>query len=145
MKSFFSHRESPPDRDGSTLLETLASLAVLGTAMCVVVPVLRATHNSRRQSEQRRIATQELANLMERIALLPADQVNTETLGQLKLSSECQKHLHEAHLVTDVKSVSEPSLQNVVLKLDWLPSAGGEANSAKLTCWFDPQRKAVKE
>lgn len=135
MRTSRSQGRSPTEsRHGISSLETVAALAILtvvvGSTMPLFVRHLRLLADSRHE----RIATQELANLAERLASLPAAE-RQAVLARPPLSDLARRRLPQAVLTARrepddryVVAISwdSPGRSRRPLELAvWLPAAGG--------------------
>lgn len=130
-----SHQcREPGGRRGVTLIEMTVCAVLFGVALSVGVPMLRSIQRSARMNEQHRIATAELATLMEQTAALPAGDVTAETIAALKLSAVAARSLPEAAVVADVAD-ADP-LRRVTLALSWQDDSGVTHPPVRLTAWL---------
>jgi len=117
-----------------TLIEMTICAILFGVALSVVVPMLRAIQRSARMNEQHRIATAELAALMEQTAALPAGEVTEEKIAALKLSAVAGHSLPDATVTADVEEAD--SLRRVTLALSWQNESGVTHPPVRLTAWL---------
>src|SRR5688500_6846861 len=93
-------------RDAMTVLEVSLALAVLSLAFVLLAQFVTAAAQQRRVSEHRRLALQEVANSLERVAALPWDEVTSEKLAEWKPSASISTAMSRAQLKAIV--VAEP-------------------------------------
>jgi len=133
-------------RGGAILVEALVATALLGTALTITAQLSGLARAQHRSAERRAAAIAEAANLMERAAALPADQVTDETLAAWKLSSTAVAALPEARLAVDVRD--EPGdlpARCLSIEIRWRQRAGNEEAPVRLTTWVYPTTKPSTE
>lgn len=91
-------------RRGTTMVELLVAgvLLVALTAVCVQMLAVLAGH--RRAVEQEQTAIREAANLMERLAAVPWDELTPEGVRDVRLSEEARRALPGGELEISVTS-----------------------------------------
>ncbi len=124
-------------RSGSLLIEVMVSVTLVGLLLSVTVPLMKSANESRRLTDQRRTALQELGNLMEQVASWPRERVTLENVAKLSLSDETKAALPEAKLITKATTQSEPSgAVKIELSLDWDQLGKSDTRSVNLTSWM---------
>ncbi|MBX3411702.1 MAG: hypothetical protein KF708_03200 [Pirellulales bacterium] len=124
---------------GAMLFEALVSTAVLGTALAITAQLSGLAHVQQRSAERRGVALAEAANLMERAAALPADQIAPEFVTEWKLSDIAVSRLPEARLaVSVVDEPGEVSARRLSVEIRWRNRAGQDDAPVRLTSWFYP-------
>ncbi|MCA9024721.1 MAG: type II secretion system protein [Planctomycetaceae bacterium] len=124
--------KSTSHRYGFTMLELTVAASLLGMVFVVTLPLLKHVRVSRDAAQQRFVAQQEVANLMEQIAALGASAITDESLT---ISPEAASHLHDAQ-VAIAREPAEDNLQQVTISLTWSDDAGQPVAPASLTAWF---------
>lgn len=96
-----------------------------------------------RDADRRELATQEVANLMERIAALPSAKLTAEDVSSLTKSESARRALPGAQLNVSVADSSPPSsLKRVAIELRWRGGAARNEAPVRLTAWLGPNRRA---
>ncbi|MCA9112416.1 MAG: type II secretion system protein [Planctomycetaceae bacterium] len=126
--------KSTSHRNGFTMLELTVAASLLGMVFVVTLPLLKHVRVSRDAAQQRFVAQQEVANLMEQIAA-PATEASGVTDESLTISPEAASHLHDAQ-VAIAREPAEDNLQQVTISLTWSDDAGQPVAPASLTAWF---------
>jgi hypothetical protein len=122
----------------------IIALLILGVAVTSLAKLLSAAAAQRRASEQRRLALQEVANLAERIALIPYGEVSTENLAALKPSGELLAAVPLARLTaTQSPQAGPPEHKRVRLEVLWTDAAGQPVDPVGLTLWKHPPAEAT--
>ena len=121
------------------MVEMLVGTVLLGVFLAGALPVVAWVRTAQDATEEQRIAALELANQMERVGALPADQRVPERLKNLELSPEAVAVLDDAELAAQVQ-VSEafPGLRRIQLSLAWTNGSNQRVKHAQLTGWFKP-------
>ena len=123
-------------RRAFTLLEMLAAFAVLGVLVAFCVQLLPAVARQRAAAAQRQAATQEAANLLERIAARPWDQLTPAALQGVGLSSEARRQLPGAKLQVDVFDPAQnPAARRIAVCVQWEDRDGLPVRPARLVAW----------
>ena len=133
ITEFNGNRTQTTARMGSTLAEVMVS-AVLITAMVSLIStiVVRSGRMSQ-QTRQAQFAMDELSNQMERITLLPVDQLE-QAIKALEISDEFHSSVPDALL--SGKVVRDDDSTRVVLDLDWQRNT--PSLPLTLVAWVDP-------
>jgi len=123
-------------RSGFTILETLVAVAMLTALLAVAMQVCTATAAQRRQTQQQLVAVEETANVMERVAALPWDDLTPEGVGKIELSTVAEEALPEAALTIDLaEAKGKPAGRRVAVTLEWAPRAAGPPSQTQLVAW----------
>lgn len=123
----------PSRSRGFTLVEAGVALALLGTVMALLVPMLSRTSGLREQIDRREAALEAVANLLERASLIP--QPTSETLQPIadQLASETELTSPQWKIV--VTPEPAPSLNRVEATLSW-QSPNEVRSSVSLVRWY---------
>lgn len=122
---------------GAMLFELLVATVVLGTALTISAKLAGFSHAQYRSDAHRALALDEAANLMERIAALPADEITAERVAEFQLSESVTKALRDARLTIDVHD--EPGdlpTRRVSLAIRWRNRGGQDDAPVRLTTWM---------
>lgn len=122
---------------GSVLLETTVAIVILAAAIIAVAHTMAVLSVQRQSAERRALATQEAANLMERIYVLPVDEITAEKVAKLELSAPCRERLPEAKLGVAVEVVGEedPQAKRIAIGIEWTGHGGVRSRPVHLTAW----------
>ncbi len=124
-------------RRGFTIIEIVASVVMLATAMTLTVQLLGGLAAERRAAERRLCAVQEAANLMERVAARPWGEVTPESLRSVSLSPRALQALPGAELAATVDDASAGrGEKRIRLRLRWRDRAGNWTAPVRLTAWI---------
>ena len=124
-------------RRGFTMVEITASVVLLATAMSLTVQLLGGLAAERRAAERRLCAVQEAANLMERVAARPWEEVTPEGLRTVSLSPGALRALPGAELEAAVDDASAGrGEKRIDLRLRWRDRAGTWTAPVRLTAWI---------
>jgi len=130
-------------RRGSILLETTVAIIILGAAMVAVAHTVAATAVQRQSAERQTLATQEAANLMERIYVLSVDEITAEKVSELRLSPSCHDRLPDAKLDITVESATqEPLSKKIGIQIEWTGHGGIRSQPVRLTAWKYAKKEA---
>jgi Tfp pilus assembly protein PilV len=124
------------------LVELTISAAMLAVAMTLTVQMLGLAARQRRESDLRQRATLEAANLMERIAAGPVDEITPERAKALARSNT-PAGLTGAEWTVEVKDESPGpgrSARRVAVRLRWKGRSGEWEAPVRLTTWIERGR-----
>jgi hypothetical protein len=117
-------------------IETAVGVALAMIAMVAVAQLVAVLARQRSETAQMRFAALETANLMERVSVLPWDELDEETVGAIELSAEARQGLSEPQLVIAVSTTDEtPPSKRIEIQLDWLDQAGVRVQPVQLVAW----------
>ena len=123
-------------RKGATLVEMVAATVLLMVVMSVSVQVLGWAAGQRRTAERRQWATQELANIMERLASEPWENLTAETVQAIHLSKQAGDVLPGGELHVELADQpGPPAAKRLQLELRWRNRAGEFDTPVRLTNW----------
>jgi Tfp pilus assembly protein PilV len=130
-------------RRGIVLLEAVVAFGLLAVLITVCLQMLAATAAARRAAEQRAVALQEAANIVERIAAAPWDQISTERLAEVGLSSSVREILPGARVELTVEASNDagPPGKHVELEISWTNAGGGSDTPVRLGYWAYAARR----
>ena len=118
-----------------TLLEAVASAALLGTILVVCLQLLAATAVQRRVIDQRQFALTEVENTMERLAARPWNELTVQTAAA-RLSPAARGRLPGAELKVEVTTSSaEPLAKRIAVSLRWHDRSGQFGKPVTLVTW----------
>jgi hypothetical protein len=114
------------------------ALALIGMAIALAAEGMAMLGAQRRLLDRRAAALIELDQVLERVATTPWDQLNTEMIEGLELSSALRSR---AKLVAEVsEDMGPPAAKRVRVALQWQSETGGEETSPALVAWrYQPQ------
>ena len=121
-------------REAMTVLEVTLALAVLSLAFVLLGQFLTAAAQQRRVSEHRRLALQEAANAIERVAALSWDEVTAEELSGWKPSTSLSSTLPQATMKSIVAvEPGPPEAKRVRIEIAWTNASGQPGEPIGLT------------
>jgi len=127
------------------LLETTVAIVILAAAFVAVAHTMAAMAAQRRTAERRTLAQQEVANLMERIYILPADEITEKKMAELELSTPCRERLPEAELEAPVDLVDgNPPAKRISIQIEWTGHGGARSQPVRLTAWKYAKKGAAE-
>src|SRR5687768_18433715 len=123
-------------RRAISVLEMTLALLVLTVVATSLAQLLTMAAAHRRTSEQRRLATQEVANQAERIALLTWDNATAERLAELKPSEALLAVVPAATLqIAAENEAGPPAAKRVRIEVHWADATGQAVEPVGLTMW----------
>lgn len=127
-------RDSPR---GVVLLEVVVAFGLLAVLITVCLKMMVSTAVGRRAVERRAVALQEAANIIERIAAMPWDQVTPERLADVELSPQVREILPGAAVELKVEASADagPPGKRVGLEITWTNAAGDSDAPVRLSYW----------
>jgi hypothetical protein len=124
-------------RRGVVLVEVMVGCALAALLLALCVQLLSLTAIERRDVEQRTIALEQAANLIERVSAMPYDRITPEYLAELELPPEVEAILPgpaAKWFVTE--ETGDVPAKRVRVEISW---RGRPQRPAKLTYWVYPQ------
>ena len=118
-----------PTRAGVSLLEVVIALGLLGVITVSITQLSMRVHRYRRNSDQRRVALREAANLMEML------HAKVEQKDSLKLSTEVVQALPKARLRITVDPEREGKAQRLAIEIRWKDTSGLDVTPVILVAW----------
>jgi Tfp pilus assembly protein PilV len=123
-------------RRAFTMVEVAITSLLLVIAMTVTLQVLGWVASERRAVDRRQYAIHEAANLMERLAARPWDQLTTGAVKDLALSELARQTLPGAELSVAAEETGEPiGAKRLSVRLRWRNRAGGWEAPVRLSAW----------
>ncbi len=127
-------------RRGSMLIEVTMATVILIVIMSVALKVLGVAAHERVAVERRQRAVLEVANVMERLAADPFDEVTPERAQRMTLSDAARHGLPGCELKVDL-SPSETAAKGgaakrITVQLRWRDRSGEWAGPVRLTSWI---------
>ena len=121
---------------GITLFETTIALILLTAAIVSIAQLLAVVARQKQAMQRHFLATQEVANLMERFAAKPWKEVTSERAGQFALSDLAKRELPNATLAITVDTNDESiKAKRIQITLAWSDRAGTLVEPVRLTTW----------
>ena len=126
---------------GTMLLEVSLSLILAAAAMVTIAELVIIASHQRREAEWTSLATREAGNLMERAMMHPWQELTTEQLSLLTISTESARRLRGAELsITVNEDDARPRQKEISILLRWNNLADLPANPVSLSAWvFAPE------
>lgn len=132
-------------RRGTTIVEAMISLALLGAAAGVFAQLYLLAGQQQRRADARDAAAQTLSNWMERCSQVPAAELSEERLTELVVLRPLKKHLPEVEPVAAIAEDGEsPTGKRVTLSLRWPAADGVSREEIRLTAWRYPVEDVVE-
>ena len=126
----------PRARTGTTLLELIAAMILFGVAANFAVQTLGGIAQMRRVSERQQFALFEAANVMERLSILPWEELTAEKAAAISLSPEGKRRLNGGEIVVTIEAADETTeVRRIQVEVRWKNSAGEPESPARLTTW----------
>jgi hypothetical protein len=132
-------------RRGSLLAEVAVSSVMLVIVMGMTVKILGWVALERRAAERREQAVLEAANLMERLAARPFEEVTPELASQCALPASAGGFLPGADLKVDVTETRPGPgriAKRIGIQIRWKDRGGEPVAPVRLTSWIERRRKS---
>jgi type II secretory pathway pseudopilin PulG len=118
------------------MLEIVAAVALLAVLLAVAMRGATAVAAQRRALAHRETAVREAANLAERLAARPWNELVPEKPAAAGISDEAAASLAEAVVKVDVATpAADPAAKRVSVELTWLDSTGLPQRPARVVFW----------
>jgi len=123
-------------RRGFTILELFVATSILVVLMGVCLKWFTAAATQRRAAEYRQAAMGEAANVMERLAAQPWDEMTGEKAAKWTLSSDARQHLPQSALAVQItQPPAEPGAKQVVVTVRWRARPETPESQVRLVAW----------
>lgn len=123
-------------RSGWLLIEPLVASVVLAAVLTAAASTLLWIKQQRQIAAQQQIGLAEVANQMERLTLLPFDELTPERAADAAVTEETARMLRDARLdVSIVEDSAAPPSKRISLRLTWTGPSGRPAAPCRLTAW----------
>ena len=123
-------------RRGFTLFEVFVALMLLGTLTALCLEFFAGVTGQQKDQNAALAATQEAANVMERLAAVPWDDLLEQKNMKFKLSSQAQKMLPEGRVDVGVEDSSEsPPARRITVAVYWRPLPGQGERNSRVVAW----------
>jgi prepilin-type N-terminal cleavage/methylation domain-containing protein len=121
---------------GFTLLETSVALLVLTALTTLCLRFFAAESGQRRQVFAHLAATQEAANVLERVEALNWNELTTASAAKLQLSAQARQTLPAGRVETLVDGPSgTPPAKRVAVAVRWRSQPGEPEREVRLVAW----------
>ena len=123
-------------RGGTTVVEVIVAVALLGAGLALTGEVLYHTSLLRRENERRQCAQQEAANALERIRGWSWQQLTAESLPEITLSDAAKRQLPQGELTVQIAEDADDSqARRVIVEVAWQLRNGQPASPVRLAAW----------
>jgi hypothetical protein len=127
-------------RRGYAMLEIIGGVIVLGMALAVTVRLIGWVAAERRAAERRSWATVEAANVMERLAGRPWDDLTAGSVATEALGPAARDLLPGGRL--GVLVTEADGLKRITIEVRWHGRSGADETPVRLTAWVGPRMEA---
>jgi hypothetical protein len=112
---------------------------MLAGAFVGTTQLLTVCARQRAAIDRQFVAQGEAANIAERVAAMPYEEVNDENLTKLSLSPQAQAQLPEGKLAIESTEATAPAVSHkrVAITVSWMNPTGVERDT-RLTTWKYP-------
>ena len=123
-------------RRGISMLELLCAAAVISVLIAFVFDLLMTTARQHQASDKRALATHELSNIAERIAMLSYEQTTQDRLDSLEVSPTVKAILPDAALQFDIsEEAGDLPAKRIDVALAWGGETQAPARPLRLVIW----------
>ncbi|MEO8494093.1 MAG: hypothetical protein ABI614_03415 [Planctomycetota bacterium] len=129
-------KKLPTRRRGSMLVETAIGVALAVVVMIAVAQLVAVVVKQRHGVAQTRLATEEVANVMERVMVLPWNDLTAEAVARFAVSPETTVGLAEPQLSVAVTNLDDPlPTKQIEITLSWQDLAHRRVEPVRLVAW----------
>jgi hypothetical protein len=136
MNTRICHHRRPLDRSrcrrGTTIFETFVALTLISTTLAVAAPLLVRHNRLLISARHYRLACDELANQIELLSALPAEEV-AEAIARIEVSPFTAERLHDAALTATL--ADDEVGQRLTLGITW-DEPGRSTAPLTLVAWI---------
>jgi hypothetical protein len=117
-------------------METCVALLLLSVLTTLCLQFFAAASDQRRQVYAQLAATQEAANLLERIEALEWNELTTASAAKLQLSAQARQTLPDARVEMLIDGpTGTPPARRVTASVRWRPQLGEPEREVRLVVW----------
>lgn len=122
-------------RNGSLLLEVCLAVTLLAVALVSVAQLLALAARQSRETRWRSVATQEVANVTERVMALPWSKTTTDQLDAVSVPNTALE-LPDPTLAIEAIDVTEPRVgKQIRISLSYRNTAGLPVEPVTMVAW----------
>ncbi len=121
-------------RCGASSLEAIVGFTLLSAALTFATPLVIQHSRLLRAQRDYRLALDEVSNQLDRLSVLPGDELST-AVRQLKPSQLIEDKLPGAELLAELHTADLG--QTLTMRISW-PGPQGTPTSVSLTTWLPP-------
>lgn len=123
-------------RRGSMFVETAIGIALVAIVMVSVAQLVALASKQRREVADSQIATQEVANVLEHIMVMPWDELTTDATSQPKLSEDLASQLADPELTIAIVTTDDDlPTKKIEVALSWTDQASRRVAPVRLVAW----------
>ncbi|MCA9121830.1 MAG: hypothetical protein H6822_11865 [Planctomycetaceae bacterium] len=121
---------------GSMFIETAIGIALTVIVMIAVAQLVAVIAKQRRDMANTRVATREVANMMELAIVLPWDELNADAIAKSEISDLSSVALSDPELAIDIVTL-DTALQTkqIEIALSWRDQANRRVDPVRLVAW----------
>ncbi len=124
------------NRRGITIIELTISMILVTLVMAFIGQAAIGMARQQRMVMQRAMATEEVANLMERASVLDWDELTPDRLQQWSMRKELSQRLPNSSLKCDVHASDDVTpAKRIAIELTWTNYAGDTTQPVRLVSW----------
>ncbi len=123
-------------RRGAMLVEAAIGIALAVVAMIAIAQLVALVAKQRREAAQTRLATQEVANVMESVMVLPWGELTTEAGVQFAAAHPPASALEDPQLSITVSDLDDSlPTKKIEIALSWRDQANRRVEPVRLVAW----------
>jgi prepilin-type N-terminal cleavage/methylation domain-containing protein len=121
---------------GFTLFEVSVAIILLGVLTALCLQFFSGVTGQQKDQNAELTATEEAANLMERLAAVAWDDLSKQTGEKFQLSPQALKMLPEPRVEVKVdEATGTPPARRIAVAVAWRPLPGGPERKARVVAW----------
>jgi prepilin-type N-terminal cleavage/methylation domain-containing protein len=123
-------------RRGYSMIELLTAAALLATLLTVCVQLSGAASGEQRALRRRQAASNEAANVLERLSIRPWNELTDKNLAELPLSAAARQSVPEARLEVRVaEAAGQAGAKRISVLIRWPDRDGRSEQTVRLRAW----------
>jgi Tfp pilus assembly protein PilV len=123
-------------RRGTSILEAMVAGVLLAAAVGVCAHFVGVTAAHRRTTQQRMIAMQEAANIMERLSAQPWRQLTAGEASDVRISPQAMQSLPQGKLEVEISGpAGTPEAKRIRVSIRWQNRTGQFLQPVQLIAW----------
>lgn len=129
-------------RRGSTILEAMIAATIVVAALAATGQLAASSARAARTAEDRLLAAEEASNILERLFVLPWDELTPDIAVEQPLSTAAQERLRDPQLEATVVDASDSpddseaiEIKRITVSIRWRNAAGEWVQPMRLSAW----------
>lgn len=144
MSSNIGNCISRASRRGAVVMEVTMALLVCATVVIVIAQTVSMVARQRALAQRRHLASQEAANVMEKIAAIQWESLTQENVDSIQLSDRVEARVPDAKLTVRLSDDGSTEAIKIRVSIACVSPFGSAGPAAELVAWRYPESETQK-